>query len=29
VPVITNADFHAAKDISSCFVVSNEVDITW
>ena len=29
VPVITSADFHAAKDISSCFVVSNEVDIMW
>ena len=28
-PVITNADFHAAKDISSCFAVSNEVVITW
>lgn len=26
-PVRTSADFHAAKDISSCFVVSNEVDI--
>jgi hypothetical protein len=29
VPVIITADFQAAKDISSCFVVSNEVDIMW
>jgi hypothetical protein len=27
VPVIITADFHAAKDISSDFVVSNDVDI--